>query len=49
MASRIKHIVEPAFGWLFIIVLIVVIAAALMAYAPSTVELTGQLHDHQTH
>jgi flagellar basal body-associated protein FliL len=49
MASRIKHIVEPAFGWLFILVLVVVIVAALMAYTAPTMEVTSKLRDYQRH
>jgi hypothetical protein len=31
MSSSIKHIVEPTVGWLFMIVLIVALCAALIA------------------
>jgi hypothetical protein len=31
MSSSIKHVVEPTFGWLFVIIVIVVLFAALLA------------------
>jgi hypothetical protein len=30
MASNIRHIVEPAFGWLFVVALIVALCAVLL-------------------
>ena len=42
MPSNIKHIVEPTFGWLFIVALIVALSAALLAATRPAVEVTGR-------
>jgi hypothetical protein len=49
MASRIKHIVEPVVGWLFIVAVIIAIGAALLAATQPMVELTGQLRVEKAH
>jgi hypothetical protein len=41
MASRIKHIVEPTVGWLFVVVLIFALCAALLACAGLAMEANG--------
>ena len=41
MSSSIKHIVEPTVGWLFVIVLIVVLCASLLLPDRPTMEATG--------
>ena len=41
MSSSIKHIVEPAFGWLFMIFLIVTLCAALLAWDRPSMEATA--------
>ena len=41
MSSNIKHFVEPTFGWLFAIALIVALLAALLASSDSPIEKSG--------
>ena len=41
MASNIKHIVEPAWGWLFVLAVILILGAALLAATWPTVEAPG--------
>jgi ABC-type microcin C transport system permease subunit YejE len=41
MSSGIKHLVEPMFGWLFMIILVVALCAALLAWDRPTMEATG--------
>ena len=41
MASNIRHLVEPTFGWLFVVVLIVALCAALAAWARPAMEENG--------
>jgi hypothetical protein len=46
MASPIKHIVEPTFGWLFILALVIALCAALLAPPRPTMEATGPGRSH---
>jgi hypothetical protein len=49
MASPIKHIVEPTFGWLFVIALIIALCAALLAADRPTVQATGPTQHERAH
>jgi hypothetical protein len=49
MASNIKHIVEPVLGWLFVIVVIVGLGAALLAATRPMVEVTGRIQVEKAH
>lgn len=46
MASNIRHIVEPTFGWLFVVVLLVALCAALVAWARPAMETNGPSRIH---
>jgi hypothetical protein len=41
MSSSIKHIVEPTLGWMFIVVLLVALCTALLAWTRPTMEANG--------
>jgi hypothetical protein len=50
MASRIRHIVEPTFGWLFVVVLIFALCAALLAWAQPAMEAKpGRIQVERAH
>jgi hypothetical protein len=49
MPSRIRHIVEPTVGWLFVLVLVIALGAALLAASQSTVEVTGRIQTERAH
>jgi len=48
MASRIRHRVEPAFGWLFVAGVIAALAVVILAAGRPIVKVTGDFQIHQT-
>ncbi|HEX5957915.1 MAG TPA: hypothetical protein VFY92_04570 [Hyphomicrobiaceae bacterium] len=49
MASRIKHIVEPTLGWLFVIVIIVALGAVILSATQPTTEVTSRIERSRAH
>jgi hypothetical protein len=49
MASRIKHRIEPAFGWLFVIVAIAALSAAIYVATQPMVDVTSRVDTRQMH
>jgi hypothetical protein len=47
MASRIRNIVQPVFGWLFVLLVILVLAVAILSATRPSVEVTGRIDVQQ--
>ncbi|MBO0765222.1 MAG: hypothetical protein J2P50_11630 [Hyphomicrobiaceae bacterium] len=43
MASRIRHVVEPVLGWLFIFAVIFAVGAVMLAATRPRVEMSGPI------
>jgi hypothetical protein len=43
MASRLRNIVQPVFGWLFILLVILALVAAILSATQPRVGATGQI------
>ena len=48
MASRIKHRVEPALGWLFVVVVIAALGGAIYVATQPMVDVTSHVDIRQT-
>jgi hypothetical protein len=47
MASRIKHRVEPVYGWLFVVVAIAALGAAIYVATQPVVDVTSHVDMRQ--
>jgi hypothetical protein len=49
MVSRVRHVVEPVLGWLFILVVIFAVGAVILAATRPRVELSGPVKVERRH
>jgi hypothetical protein len=49
MASRIKHRVEPLFGWLFVASVVAAVALVVLAAQRPSVEVTSRFPAYEKH
>jgi hypothetical protein len=49
MASRVRHVVEPLLGWLFVLVVVFAVGAVILAATRPRVELSGPIKVERRH
>jgi hypothetical protein len=49
MASRMRHVVEPVLGWLFVIVVVFAVGAVILAATRPRLEVSGPVKVERRH